>query len=175
MLHSQPWASSRFGIIKNAIALNSLSSLRIIFQHGMYIFRRVNLSCHAVSFLHEASMVWSYDKNGGWQNQDFCFCIPIVFGCPNKIKQEGDGTPYVCPRCNNAQVVEAKSRMWLELCWIPVVCTDQLCWMLTQSRFHAHLSTFGYAVFANGKFHGTADTSPCLQDILCRLKCNTCC
>ena len=30
----------------------------------MYIFRRVNLSCHAVSFLHEASVAWSYDKNG---------------------------------------------------------------------------------------------------------------
>ncbi|AYO44620.1 hypothetical protein DNF11_3670 [Malassezia restricta CBS 7877] len=52
---------------------------------------------------------------------DFCFCIPIVFGCPNKIKQEGDGTPYV---------VEAKSRMWLELCWIPVIpCSSQHIWL----------------------------------------------
>jgi len=53
--------------------------------------------------------------------QDFCFFIPIVFGCPNKINQEGDGRPYVCPRCNNAQVVEAKSRTWFELCWVPLV------------------------------------------------------
>ncbi|KOS15285.1 transcription initiation factor bdp1 subunit [Malassezia pachydermatis] len=52
---------------------------------------------------------------------DFFFCIPIIFGCPNKIKQEGDGTPYVCPRCHNAQVVEAKSRTWFELCWIPLI------------------------------------------------------
>ncbi|WFC94911.1 E2 ubiquitin-conjugating enzyme [Malassezia brasiliensis] len=52
---------------------------------------------------------------------DFFFCIPIVFGCPDKTSQEGDGTPYVCPRCHNAQVVEAKSRTWFELCWIPLL------------------------------------------------------
>ena len=57
--------------------------------------------------------------------QDFFFCIPIMLGCPDKIKQEGDGTPYVCPRCHNAQVVEAKSRTWFELCWIPLVRDDR--------------------------------------------------
>lgn len=57
---------------------------------------------------------------------DFFFCIPIVFGCPDKTSQEGDGTPYVCPRCHNAQVVEAKSRTWFEICWIPLVRTKLL-------------------------------------------------
>ncbi|CAO1626171.1 unnamed protein product [Parajaminaea phylloscopi] len=52
---------------------------------------------------------------------DFCFCIPIIFGCPTKIKQEGDGTAYVCPRCHNAQVITAKSRTWFELCWVPLI------------------------------------------------------
>lgn len=63
----------------------------------------------------------------GANRQDFFFCLPIIFGCPNKIKQEGDGTPYVCPRCHNAQVVQAKSRTWFELCWIPLVCWVVLC------------------------------------------------
>ena len=56
--------------------------------------------------------------------QDFFFCLPIIFGCPTKTSQEGDGKPYVCPRCHNAQVVEAKQRTWFELCWIPLVSVD---------------------------------------------------
>ncbi|PWN96845.1 hypothetical protein FA09DRAFT_339781 [Tilletiopsis washingtonensis] len=52
---------------------------------------------------------------------DFFFCIPIMFGCPSKIKQEGDGTPHICPRCHNAQVVRAKRSKRFELCWIPLI------------------------------------------------------
>ncbi|PWN93520.1 hypothetical protein FA10DRAFT_264159 [Acaromyces ingoldii] len=52
---------------------------------------------------------------------DFFFCIPVIFGCPTKIKQEGNGQPHVCPRCHNAQVVTGKSRTWFELCWIPLI------------------------------------------------------
>lgn len=67
-----------------------------------------------------------------------------MFGCPSKIKQEGDGTcvalpgsmtplavfadtrwcwsrPHICPRCHNAQVVRAKRSKRFELCWIPLV------------------------------------------------------
>ncbi|CAD6887858.1 unnamed protein product [Tilletia caries] len=51
---------------------------------------------------------------------DIFFCIPILFGCPTKIKQE-DGSPHVCPRCHNGAVVKAKSRMWFELCCIPLI------------------------------------------------------
>ncbi|PWN37864.1 uncharacterized protein FA14DRAFT_114134, partial [Meira miltonrushii] len=49
------------------------------------------------------------------------FCIPIIFGCPTKIKQEGGGQAHVCPRCHNAQVVTGKSRTWFEVCWIPLI------------------------------------------------------
>ncbi|EMD38492.1 hypothetical protein CERSUDRAFT_82757 [Gelatoporia subvermispora B] len=52
---------------------------------------------------------------------DFLFCIPIVFGCPTKIKPEGDQSPRICPRCHNASVCSAKSRTWFELCWVPLV------------------------------------------------------
>lgn len=51
---------------------------------------------------------------------DFCFFIPVIFGCPTKIKSEG-GQAHVCPRCHNAQVVPAKSRTWFEVCWIPLI------------------------------------------------------
>ncbi|SPO38894.1 uncharacterized protein PSFLO_04373 [Pseudozyma flocculosa] len=54
-------------------------------------------------------------------SSDFCFFIPVIFGCPTKIKPEGSGGAYVCPRCHNAQVVTAKSRTWFELCWIPLI------------------------------------------------------
>jgi len=52
---------------------------------------------------------------------NFTMCLPIIFGCPTKIKPEGDQTPRMCPRCNNASVISAKSRMWFELFWIPLV------------------------------------------------------
>ncbi|TDL27283.1 hypothetical protein BD410DRAFT_713944, partial [Rickenella mellea] len=42
-------------------------------------------------------------------------------GCPTKITPEGDNTPRLCPRCNNASVFSAKSRTWFELCWVPLV------------------------------------------------------
>ncbi|PWN30968.1 hypothetical protein BDZ90DRAFT_29934 [Jaminaea rosea] len=52
---------------------------------------------------------------------DFCFFIPVIFGCPNKIKQDDDHTPYLCPKCHNPQLVKARSRTWFELCWIPLI------------------------------------------------------
>ncbi|KAH9934815.1 uncharacterized protein B0H18DRAFT_869216, partial [Fomitopsis serialis] len=42
-------------------------------------------------------------------------------GCPTKIKPDGDQTPRICPRCNNVSVTSAKSRLWFELCWIPLI------------------------------------------------------
>ncbi|EIM90200.1 uncharacterized protein STEHIDRAFT_145330 [Stereum hirsutum FP-91666 SS1] len=52
---------------------------------------------------------------------DFIFCLPILFGCPTKIKPDGDQTPRVCPRCHNVSVIRAKSRTWFELCFIPLI------------------------------------------------------
>jgi len=48
-------------------------------------------------------------------------CIPLVWGCPTKIHPEGDQTPRICPRCNNASVISAKSRMWFEFCFVPLI------------------------------------------------------
>ncbi|TCD61676.1 hypothetical protein EIP91_008098 [Steccherinum ochraceum] len=52
---------------------------------------------------------------------DFFICLPIFFGCTDKIRPDGDPTPRVCPRCHNASVISAKSRMWFELCFLPVI------------------------------------------------------
>ncbi|KAH8107019.1 hypothetical protein BXZ70DRAFT_885200, partial [Cristinia sonorae] len=47
--------------------------------------------------------------------------IPIVVGCTDRVRPEGDLTPRVCPRCHNVSVQSAKSRMWFELCFVPIV------------------------------------------------------
>ncbi|KAF8201608.1 hypothetical protein BJ912DRAFT_945873 [Pholiota molesta] len=48
-------------------------------------------------------------------------CIPIVFGCPSKIKPEGQEAPRLCPQCHNLSVIRAKRTMWFELFWLPLV------------------------------------------------------
>ncbi|KDR81459.1 hypothetical protein GALMADRAFT_239398 [Galerina marginata CBS 339.88] len=48
-------------------------------------------------------------------------CIPIIFGCPTKLKPEGEEVLRVCPRCHNATVFAAKSTMWFELFWVPLI------------------------------------------------------
>ncbi|GBE79097.1 hypothetical protein SCP_0202940 [Sparassis crispa] len=48
-------------------------------------------------------------------------CLPIFFGCPTRIKPEGNQTPRICPRCGNASVHSAKSRLWFELYFIPLI------------------------------------------------------
>ncbi|KZV93354.1 hypothetical protein EXIGLDRAFT_49515 [Exidia glandulosa HHB12029] len=40
------------------------------------------------------------------------------FGCPTIVKPGEDVTPRICPRCNNASVIDAKERMWFELCFV---------------------------------------------------------
>ncbi|EJD44126.1 hypothetical protein AURDEDRAFT_65454, partial [Auricularia subglabra TFB-10046 SS5] len=42
-------------------------------------------------------------------------------GCPTIVKPAEDLSPRVCPRCSNgkcASVVDAKERMWFEVCFI---------------------------------------------------------
>ncbi|KAI5983817.1 hypothetical protein EDD15DRAFT_2390698 [Pisolithus albus] len=46
-------------------------------------------------------------------------CIPLVFGCPNKIKpMSGDQSPRICPR---SSMFAAKSRTWFEFCFVPLI------------------------------------------------------
>ncbi|TFK29781.1 hypothetical protein FA15DRAFT_663044 [Coprinopsis marcescibilis] len=52
---------------------------------------------------------------------DFFFCLPVLFGCKTTVKPEGDQNPRVCPRCNNAAVIGAKTRNWFEICFVPLV------------------------------------------------------
>ncbi|KAG2020472.1 hypothetical protein CC2G_005811 [Coprinopsis cinerea AmutBmut pab1-1] len=52
---------------------------------------------------------------------DFFFCLPVLFGCKTTLKPEGDQTPRVCPRCNNAAATGCKSREWFELCFVPLI------------------------------------------------------
>ncbi|KAJ8093178.1 hypothetical protein PM082_020663 [Marasmius tenuissimus] len=54
------------------------------------------------------------------------FCLPIFFGCQNKIKPEGQEQPArLCPHCHNAAVFAAKSTTWFELFFIPVIPFDK--------------------------------------------------
>ncbi|KAF7347144.1 hypothetical protein MVEN_01468800 [Mycena venus] len=48
-------------------------------------------------------------------------CIPIIFGCQDKLKAEGDSTSRICPKCNNASVHSAKATTWFELFWVPLI------------------------------------------------------
>ncbi|KAH7889844.1 hypothetical protein F5I97DRAFT_1941089 [Phlebopus sp. FC_14] len=54
---------------------------------------------------------------------DFFFCLPVIFGCPTKIKPEGNQGSRICPRCHNdiAAMFAAKSRTWFELCFVPLI------------------------------------------------------
>ncbi|KAI0646936.1 hypothetical protein C8Q79DRAFT_957061 [Trametes meyenii] len=49
------------------------------------------------------------------------FFLPLVFGCPTRLKPEGDQTPRVCPKCHNASTIRVKSRLWFELCFVPLI------------------------------------------------------
>ncbi|KAI0721651.1 hypothetical protein C8T65DRAFT_565703 [Cerioporus squamosus] len=37
------------------------------------------------------------------------------------MKPEGDQTPRICPRCHNVSTIRVKSRMWFELCFVPLI------------------------------------------------------
>ncbi|KAJ7043188.1 hypothetical protein C8F04DRAFT_32655 [Mycena alexandri] len=49
------------------------------------------------------------------------FCLPILIGCQQKLKPEGDLTPHICPNCHNASVFSAKKTTWFEFFFIPLV------------------------------------------------------
>ncbi|KAJ4479498.1 hypothetical protein C8R41DRAFT_922713 [Lentinula lateritia] len=50
------------------------------------------------------------------------FFLPLIFGCPTKVKPDGnEQTAHLCPKCNNASVFSAKSRTWFELFFIPLI------------------------------------------------------
>ncbi|KZO99470.1 hypothetical protein CALVIDRAFT_534464 [Calocera viscosa TUFC12733] len=52
-----------------------------------------------------------------------CDFIPLCFvwGCPTKIEPDNSGPTMLCPRCHNASVHGAKSRMWFEFCFVPII------------------------------------------------------
>ncbi|KZT53542.1 hypothetical protein CALCODRAFT_439948, partial [Calocera cornea HHB12733] len=50
-------------------------------------------------------------------------------GCPTKISADNSGPPMVCPRCHNPSVHGAKSRMWFEFCFVPLIpCQSEQIW-----------------------------------------------
>ncbi|KAL8277736.1 hypothetical protein RQP46_009858 [Phenoliferia psychrophenolica] len=42
------------------------------------------------------------------------FCIPLVYGCPTSVVQNGSST-RVCPRCRNASVEPCKTKKTFEI------------------------------------------------------------
>ncbi|KAL1746072.1 hypothetical protein HDZ31DRAFT_81478 [Schizophyllum fasciatum] len=48
-------------------------------------------------------------------------CLPIIFGCSDKVKPEKNQELRVCPHCRNPSVARAKRTKWFELFWIPLI------------------------------------------------------
>ncbi|EIW60501.1 uncharacterized protein TRAVEDRAFT_145942 [Trametes versicolor FP-101664 SS1] len=49
-----------------------------------------------------------------------------------KPDSEGDQTPRICPRCNNPATIRVKSRMWFELCFVPLIpMSSKHLWLCT--------------------------------------------
>ncbi|EGG06286.1 uncharacterized protein MELLADRAFT_74881 [Melampsora larici-populina 98AG31] len=73
---------------------------------------------------------------------DICICISI--GCPTKINQGGgDGQPRICPRCHNASVFQADSRMWIEICCVPLIpLKSKDIWHCSICNWQAELNSF---------------------------------
>lgn len=73
----------------------------------------------------------------------------------------------MCPRCHNAAVVSAKSRMWFEL-WVACQITALMIngiYLMSHSGFLYRSSLcpvriYGYVPFVNGKYHINKDMSP---------------
>merc|ERR1711939_284061 len=49
------------------------------------------------------------------------FCLPLIFGCSNQIKPQGNPGEFHCPRCNNDRVSRVKQTKCLEICCVPLV------------------------------------------------------
>ncbi|KAJ7074267.1 hypothetical protein C8F01DRAFT_14739 [Mycena amicta] len=49
------------------------------------------------------------------------FCLPILCGCQQNLKPEGDPTARICPNCHNASVFSAKKTEWFTLFFVPLV------------------------------------------------------
>ncbi|KAH9854111.1 hypothetical protein C2E23DRAFT_819634 [Lenzites betulinus] len=60
------------------------------------------------------------------------FFLPCIFGCPTRLKPEGDQTPRICPRCSNVSTIRVKSRLWFELCFVPLIpMSSEHLWLCT--------------------------------------------
>ncbi|KAJ8699517.1 hypothetical protein PTI98_002626 [Pleurotus ostreatus] len=70
------------------------------------------------------------------------FCLPILFGCQTKIKPDASQPPRICPRCHNASIVAAKSKLWFEFFFVPIfpMSSDHI-WICTICQFRAPLQT----------------------------------
>ncbi|KDQ60644.1 hypothetical protein JAAARDRAFT_31608 [Jaapia argillacea MUCL 33604] len=93
---------------------------------------------------------------------DFFFCLPIMFGCPTKVKPEGDQTPRICPRCHNASVFSAKSRMWFELCFVPLIpMTSKHLWMCGICQWNVPIQQgWEPALPGGGQYHHQMQAPP---------------
>ncbi|EPQ58401.1 hypothetical protein GLOTRDRAFT_110180 [Gloeophyllum trabeum ATCC 11539] len=93
---------------------------------------------------------------------DFFFCLPIMFGCPTKIKPEGDQTPRICPRCHNASVFAAKSRMWFELCFVPLIpMSSKHIWMCSICQWNVPKQpSWEPAAIGGGQYHHSGPAPP---------------
>ncbi|KAJ3726353.1 hypothetical protein DFJ43DRAFT_1087804 [Lentinula guzmanii] len=69
------------------------------------------------------------------------FFLPLIFGCPTKVKPDGnEQTAHFCPRCNNASVYSAKSRTWFEFFFVPLIpMKTKHIWMCGICRWTAPL------------------------------------
>ncbi|KAF8590450.1 hypothetical protein K439DRAFT_1329646, partial [Ramaria rubella] len=77
-------------------------------------------------------------------------------GCSTKIKQDSDQTPRICPRCHNTAVISAKTRMWFELFFIPLIpTTSSHIWLCSICQWQVpHQPGYEPALPGQGTHHG---------------------
>lgn len=48
-------------------------------------------------------------------------CMPMAFGCPARMKPDGEHSERVCPSCGDAAVSSSNSQTWMKCLFIPVL------------------------------------------------------
>ncbi|KAI0781056.1 hypothetical protein BD413DRAFT_600507 [Trametes elegans] len=77
------------------------------------------------------------------------------------MKPEGDQTPRICPKCHNASTIRVKSRLWFELCFVPLIpMSSEHLWLCTichwsvplQQGWEPALPGYGFQPGAQGQW-----------------------
>lgn len=48
-------------------------------------------------------------------------CMPMAFGCPSRLKADGESIQRICPTCNDLAVSSATAERWVMCFFIPTI------------------------------------------------------